>query len=309
MAFVLGLDGGATKTECVLMDEAGRVRARSRSGPSNPVRAGVHGALAAVCEACRVAVQSASISFAEVRVVCAGLAGTGEPHVQRRMQELLQTEFPGTMAHVCTDFDLTMEAMGEGPAIVLIAGTGSVAIGRNADGQLARAGGRGPLLGDEGSAYDIGQRAAMASLRAWERTGAESSLGHSILQAFGVTDWQEFQVRAHAAADEVFPKIFPLVAAAADAGDSSARLLLQAAADELATLVAVVMERLRFGDQSFSLAKSGGALGVSPFFDAVLDERLSGVAPYATRGVLSISPAEAAARLALRLLTTPAEGN
>jgi N-acetylglucosamine kinase-like BadF-type ATPase len=307
MRFVLGFDGGGTKTECVLMDEAGLVRAEGRSGPSNPMRVGFGGALAAVCEAGRTAIQNANLTPGDISVVCAGLAGTAQPESQRKMTKLLAEEFPGQLVYVCTDLDLTLEATGEGRAIVLLAGTGSAAVGRDLTGQVIRVGGHGPLLGDEGSAYDVGRRAAIAALRASDRGLEDSPLAARILREMRVPDWEELQLRVYRVPDEVFPRIFPIVTAAADEGDSAARTLLQEAADELTGLVSDLMERLQLKSQKFLLVKSGGMVGRSAHFDKLLDERLRLAAPKAEFGSLVVTAAQAAARLALRLLFEPAE--
>jgi N-acetylglucosamine kinase-like BadF-type ATPase len=309
MRFVLGLDGGGTKTECVLMDEAGLVRAEGRSGPSNPMRVGFGGALAAVCEAGRTALHNANLSMSDVSAVCAGLAGTAQPESQRKMKRLLSEEFPSQLVHVCTDLDLTLEATGEGRAIVLIAGTGSAAVGRDLSGQVIRVGGHGPLLGDEGSAYDIGRRAAIAALRAADRGMPDSLLAARILQELRARDWEDLQLRVYRVPDEVFPRIFPVVAAAADEGDRQAQLLLQDAACELAELVADLQERLHLNHEKFLLVKNGGMVGRSAYFDNLLNERLRVAAPKAEFGALVVTAAQAAARMALRmLLGSVAEG-
>jgi N-acetylglucosamine kinase-like BadF-type ATPase len=307
MRYVLGLDGGGTKTECVLMDDAARVLARSRSGPSNPMRVGFGGALAAVCEAARSALNSVNIPPADVSAICAGLAGTGHADAERKMKRLLEEEFSGKTVIVCTDLELTLEATGEGPAIVLIAGTGSAAVGRDAHGQIARIGGHGPLLGDEGSAFDVGRRAAIAAIHEFDRTGVNSAIGKLILRELEVSTWHEVQSLAQGVPDEVFPRIFPVIVRAADEGDPAARELLQDAAGDLATLVAALMERLKFHDQNFLLAKTGGMIGRSLFFDQQMDERLRAIAPNAQFGAMAISPAESAARLALRFLMPAGE--
>jgi N-acetylglucosamine kinase-like BadF-type ATPase len=309
MRFVLGLDGGGTKTECVLMDEAGLVRAEGRSGPSNPMRVGFGGALAAVCEAGRTALHNANLSMSDVSAVCAGLAGTAQPESQRKMKGLLSEEFPSQLVYVCTDLDLTLEATGEGRAIVLIAGTGSAAVGRDLSGQVIRVGGHGPLLGDEGSAYDIGRRAAVAALRAADRGMPDSPLAARILQELRAKDWEDLQLRVYRVPDEVFPRIFPVVTAAADEGDRQAQLLLQDAASELAELVADLQERLHLNHEKFLLVKNGGMVGRSAYFDNLLDERLRVAAPKAEFGALVVTAAQAAARMALRmLLGSAAEG-
>ena len=302
MRFVLGFDGGGTKTECVLMDETRRVRASGRSGPSNPMRVGFGGALAAVCEAGQIAIQSAKLSLAEISAVCAGLAGTAQPESEWKMKRLLAEEFAGKLVHVCTDLDLTLEATGSGPAIVLIAGTGSAAVGRGCDGQIARVGGHGPLLGDEGSAYDIGRRAAIDALRASDRGIPNSPLAAKILRELRVGDWEEFHLRVYSIPDEVFPRIFPVVAAAAEEGDPAAQALLQDAAEELAGLVGDLVERLQLKSHKFLLVKSGGMVGRAAYFDQLVDERLRLAAPQAEFGALAMTAAEAAASMALRLL-------
>jgi N-acetylglucosamine kinase-like BadF-type ATPase len=307
MRFVLGFDGGGTKTDCVLMDEAQQVLARSRSGPSNPMRVGFGGALASVCEAGRAAIHDANLTEAEIAVICSGLAGASQTEAANKMERLLLQEFPGTCVHVCTDLDLTLEAAGEGPAIVLIAGTGSAAVGRGADGRIARVGGHGPLLGDEGSAYDIGRRASIRAMREFDRAQENSALGARILREVGVAGWVEFQSRATAVPDDVFPRVFSVVAGAAETGDSSARKFLQDAARELAGVVGDLADRLGFTEQRFSLVKSGGMVGRSKYFDEQVDECLRRVAPRAEFEGLALPPAEAAARIALKLLPKSGE--
>ena len=289
------------------MDENRKVLAQVRGGPSNPMRVGFGGALASVCESARLAMQNAKVSATDLLGICAGLAGTSHLEAARKMKRLLQGEFPGCPVHICTDLELTVEASGEGPAIVLVAGTGSAAVGRDGDGQIVRVGGRGFLLGDEGSAYDVGRRAAMIALREFDRSGTDADLGREILHELGIANWQEFQTRALSVPDEILPRIFPVVVTAAEQGDLSAQQLLQDAAIELASLVADLVERLQCKNRKFLLVKTGGMMGRSSFLEKQLDERLRMVAPQAMFGALTMSPAEASARLALRLLAQPVE--
>jgi glucosamine kinase len=308
MRMVLGFDGGGTKTECVLMDENRNVRACERSGPSNPMRVGFGGALLAICEAGQMAMRNAHVSLAEISAVCAGLAGAGQPESERKMKKLLAEEFPGKLVRVCTDLDLTLEATGTGPAIVLIAGTGSAAFGRGRDGQIARVGGHGPLLGDEGSAYEVGQQAAIEALRVSDRDLPDSPLAAKILSELRITDWEEFHLRVYKKPDEVFPRIFPVVTAAAEEGDEAAQKLLLRSARRLAALVADLVERLHLKSQKFLLLKSGGMVGRSAYFDAMVDEQLKLAAPHAQFGTLEMTAAEAAAAMALRLIDEPTHG-
>jgi len=292
------------------MDEALLVRGCGRSGPSNPLRVGFGGALAAVCEAGRLALQGAPTPLEEVGMICVGLAGTAQPESERKMKKLLSEEFAPAPVHLCTDLDLTLEATGGGLAVVLIAGTGSAAVGRDQEGRIRRVGGHGPLLDDEGSAYDIGRRVVIAALRDVDRGKPDSRLARKILHDLGMADWEELQLRVYAVPDEVFPRVFPVVAEAAEGGDATARAFLEEAAANLAGLVSDLVERLKWNGQRFLLVKTGGMVGKSPYFDQQLDLRLRAAAPEAEFGSLVMTPAEAAARLACRLLAARGpEGN
>src|SRR5258707_1931131 len=225
MRYILGFDGGGTKTECVLMNSADQVLARTYAGASNPSRIGVESAARAVEQSAQLALGALGLPRSVITAVGAGLAGTAKPDMKERMRGALQKCFPGAAVTILTDFEAALAAAGEGPAIVLIVGTGSAAFGRNVEGEITRAGGYGPSSSDQGSAYDIGRRAIAAAMG--ERVGeTDSVLGRQILEQLRCTAWAVVQRRAQTIPDEVFPPIFPVVAGAADAGDVIAREIL-----------------------------------------------------------------------------------
>jgi len=298
MNYVLGFDGGGTKTECVLMDPARKILAHSFSGPSNPWRVGVESATREIEKAADLSLQAAGVARNVVVALGAGLAGTGKPEIKERMQTSLAGAFPGAAVSIFTDLEIALAAAGEGPVIVLVAGTGSAAIGRNAQGQIWRTGGQGPRLGDDGSAFDIGSRAVARAMKERDQRGTDSILGMKILEQLGYASWPELQERAALQPDNIFPSVFPIVAAAADAGDSAAREILLQAAGELSSLVNAVAEHSGHGRENIMIVKVGGTVGRCAFFDAQLDAALKRVLPQAQIGGLRMSPAEAAARAA-----------
>lgn len=302
MSDYLGFDGGGTKTECVVLDTGGRIVGQSVSGPSNPLRVGFEEALEALTSAATAALADARVAPREIRALCAGLAGAGRPRVAEVMASFLKEAFPDSLTHVTTDLEVALEAAaGPGPGVVLIAGTGSSAFGRNAAGQVARAGGYGPWVGDEGSAFEIGRRAVAAAARARDLAAPPTRLAEMIPAGLGCPTWEELIERIAANPDEVFPRIFPLVVEAAEAKDTASREILFTAAVELSSIARTVIRRLNLQDQEFVLAKSGGVFGRSRLLDAMLDSILSGAAPRAKIGLLETSPAVGAARLAERL--------
>jgi N-acetylglucosamine kinase-like BadF-type ATPase len=298
MKYVLGFDGGGTKTECVLMDLTGAVVARGRGPASNPTRIGFESAAEGVKRAAAITLANHP---ANVTALCAGLAGTAREENHAAMQRLLEERFPGVAVEVRTDLDLALAAMPEGPAIVLVAGTGSAAVGRDRTGRQAREGGYGPAGSDEGSAFDIG-RGAVAAARLDPASPAASELSRQILRHLGQPDWREVDRRIAVQPDEVFPRIFPVVAASADAGNAAAQGILQSAAAALSAIALRLAEALELTGRPFALGKTGGMVGRSPFFDQRIDGELRQKLPTAVMAAVSEEPARTAARIALGLL-------
>lgn len=309
VTYYLGFDGGGSKTECVVLDEVDRVVAQAVAGPSNPLRVGFDQATAELTTAAATALASADLRTRHLRAVCAGLGGSGRPSMAQSVMSFLKETFPTSFVHAATDLEVALEAaVGSRPGVVLIAGTGSSAYGRNAAGEVARAGGHGPWIGDEGSAFDIGRRSVAAVASARDLGAALPPLGERIQKALEISAWDEVIDRIAQNPGGVFPPLFPIVVEAAEAGDNVARDILASAAAALADLAAVVVRRLGLQKAEFALAKSGGVFGRSALLDAPLDAALEQFAPCARVFLLKVSPAVGAARLARRLADLQAGG-
>jgi N-acetylglucosamine kinase-like BadF-type ATPase len=295
MNYILGCDGGGTKTECVLMDGSDHVIARTFAGPSNPTRIGVEAAVRSVLEAANLCLRDSGLNLAAVSAIGAGLAGTANPEMRESTRKAIQAAFPGIRVTLLTDLEAALAAAGEGPVIVLVAGTGSAAIGRNTHKEIVRAGGWGPSSSDRGSAFDIGRRAVAAASKSHTEIGGPSSLEAGILAHLSFSSWPEMERQAAKSPDEVFPRIFPVITAAAAAGDAAAREILLDAVAELSPLVKDVADRLGFGQKKFRLVKTGGMFGRSAFFDAQFDAAVKKLLTNAQFDGLRITPAEAAA--------------
>jgi len=301
-SYYMGFDGGGTKTECVLLDARGAVLAQAVSGPSNPLRIGFDKAFVSLGAAADDVLSAVRMEAARVTAVCAGMAGAGRGRVVKRVMAYLAQVFPQSEVSVTTDMDVALEAaVGQGEGVVLIAGTGSAAFGRRADGQTARAGGLGPWIGDEGSAYDVGRRAVIAVARARDMLGPVTLLADIIPSALECPTWDALMDYVSRNPHEVFPRIFPLVVEAAEAEDDPAREILFGAALGLSALGASVVRRLGLQRAEFTLAKSGGVFGHSPFFDQAVNALLASAAPRARIQPLDVPPAVGAARMATRL--------
>ena len=303
--YTLGFDGGGTKTDCVVVNAEGSVVGEGRGGPSNPLRNGYEAAFQSLNDAAVEALSRAGIRTDKVTGICVGLAGGSSRTVVRKMLVHFARQFPKAITHVTTDLEIALEsAAPSGPGVVLIAGTGSAAYGRNAAGETARSGGYGPWIGDEGSAFDIGRRAVAAVARTRDMAAPVTLLADMIQAALGCPDWDDLVQRIAKNPHDVFPKLFSVVAEAADANDSAAKEILFTAAIGLANLAMIVVRHLGLGDVEFPLVKCGGVFGRSKMLDALLDSVLVSGALRANISRMQVSPAVGAARIAAGLAET-----
>ena len=250
MPYYLGIDGGGTKTRCLLADETTLV-AKAMTGGSNIVRLGEMQAREALHTAIRQACAAAKISPDQIRAVCIGAAGAARPEIAAKIRSILAELIPEitpeivrTNIEVVGDTEIALEAaFGAGPGVIAIAGTGSIAYGRDAAGHTARAGGWGFAVSDEGSGHWIGRRAISAILNARDQ-GLETTLTSLVLQAWKLTTLDELVQQANSTPPPDFPRLFPIVLRAADEADAIARDLLADAGTKLANLAAIVVRRL-----------------------------------------------------------------
>jgi len=172
----LGIDGGGSKTAFVLEDENNKILGRIETGPSNWLSAGKEEAGRNIAAGIRQL-----NSFPDV--VGCGFAGAGRPDSIQFFKESLSALLPKAQIFVETDaFVSYVGAIGLEPGMLLIAGTGSIAIGRRPDGSMVRVGGWGPIFGDEGSGFWIGREAIQAALRAND-AGEETDFVSSVCEA------------------------------------------------------------------------------------------------------------------------------
>ena len=257
MVFYLGIDGGGTKTRCVLGDE-NKVLATAVAGGSNVVRLGETQARESFHEVVTRACEIAQVSPQQIRSICVGASGAARPEIAAKVRAILvDLTSPRTHLDVVGDNVIALEAaFGSGPGVIAISGTGSVAFGRDASGSIARAGGWGFAISDEGSGQWIGRHAVSEVFRSRDN-GEETLLASLILEAWKLSDLDALVQQANSTPPPEFQRLFPIVLQAAVAGDPAARKLLNQAGRELAELAAVVLRRIAPGPPHVPLATTG----------------------------------------------------
>lgn len=263
----MGIDGGGTKTVCVLADSDGRVVGTGRGGPSNYQKDGVYTAKSSLRKAVREAVAEAGIRSREIAGLCAGLAGVDRREDAEIMRRALREVMPAE--HMIVENDALIALVGateRRPGAIIIAGTGSIGLGVNGRGERARAGGWGHILDDEGSGYDIARKGLMAALRAYDGRGESTRIEEKVVRELYLTS-----------IDQVIPLLYqgqlshtqiaallPLVLEAAEEGDPVALQLIDQAAQQLAATATAVVTKLDCLGQDFPVATAGGVFLNSP---------------------------------------------
>lgn len=257
MSICIGVDAGGTRTSVIVAD-GDRVIARATGGPG-AVRAGrALPAASRIAVAVREALTSARLLQGDTMVV--GAAGVGRDPERGELRDALRIERVATRTIVTGDLDIALEAAhGQGPGIVLVSGTGSVAVARDKEGEVHRAGGYGWQMGDEGSGYSIARAGLLAVGRARDGRGPATTLLDAILAAGLVKSFDELVRWTNAAEPREIAALAPAIFAAASRGDAVARSLVDAAADELAALVAPLIGTFG-GKGTIPIAMSGGHL-------------------------------------------------
>lgn len=257
MSFLLGIDGGGTKSAAALSD--GRsVLATHTAGACNLNVVSREQARSALGEAVSAVLSSAAVSASSVTSVCAGVAGAASPERAATIAALLVEFLPRAAIQVVPDTFIALEAaFPGGPGLVCISGTGSIAYGRNERGECARAGGWGRLVSDEGSGHWIGQRALSQCLRALDM-GRSSALVTSIMKNWHIATREQLVQHCNGQPPSVFADLFPVVLAAAEGGDPLANEIITAAGTELAHIAQIVLRRLWIGPASIEIALAGG---------------------------------------------------
>jgi N-acetylglucosamine kinase-like BadF-type ATPase len=278
VAIFLGIDGGGSKTSCLIGDETS-VLGAGTAGASNPVRVGEMQARESLTACINQACTIASLAPSQIQKTCVGLAGAAGPQVAERIRQILSELVPGEI-EVVGDMVIALQAaFGDGPGAIVIAGTGSIAYGRNPQGETARAGGWGFAISDEGSGHWIGRSVVAAALRAWdEGEGETDKTLDSLMKAWRLETREQLVLAANATPPPDFAALFPTVLLLADSGDRVALEVLTRAGTELAKLAGMVAQRLFPPADEVPVAMSGGVFGSSPlvrqtFYNSLRVER------------------------------------
>ncbi len=297
---VVGVDGGGTRTRAVVLNGA-RVLGEGTAGPSNPLRVGIANGATAIREAVDKACSAALIHRDDVVAAGVGLAGIRRKDVRARMHDVLVQTLGIKNIELVSDGDIALYGATDGrPGIVVISGTGSIAVGMNRQGKRLSAGGWGPVAGDEGSGSWIARRALQSVARATDGRGPKTSLTEAACEFFQVATADDLSTAIYAPTitNDRIAGFSRRVIQGAEEGDGVAREILRDAGTELGRAAVTVIRKLKMEHERFQVAFIGGVFSAGELVTETLREQLMKSAPKAFIDNPSFSPTIAAGRMA-----------
>lgn len=267
---IIGIDGGGTRTRARLANTRGETLGNGRGGPANPNAHGLPAAQNEILTAIQLAFDDAQSERQRVAVACLGIGGVDRAEERALFMAWARATIAERVA-VVNDGEIVLAGTPNNWGIALVAGTGSIAWGKSrvadpatpsGDGRMARAGGWGYLIGDEGSGFDLAREALRAATRAADGRGDDTRLLRAILDYWGLREAPELIPRLYRS--EFKPadlaQLASVVVRVAAEGDPIAQRLIDGAGTALADAVVAVAHALGIEEEAIPLALSGGLL-------------------------------------------------
>ncbi|MBF6589895.1 MAG: ATPase [Ktedonobacterales bacterium] len=285
MLYMVGVDGGGTKTTATIVGPDLAIVGSATTGPANPRSVGIEAASANIAAAVTSALGGAGLALDQIDAIGLCLAGFDtdlDLPVPRRAVALLG--YAGAVIFENDAVGAWAGATEAQPGIVVIAGTGATALGMNARGEFWRTDGWDYLLGDAGSGYAIGLAGIRAALKTLDGRAGPTRLVRALGDAYGVTDAEEMRrlwdsLRLGKLEIAAFAQH---VAAAAAAGDLPAHSILTRAGRDLGESVAAIVRQLGMAREAFPICAVGGVFASGPWVTDPFRVAITQAAPSAT---------------------------
>lgn len=308
--YIIGIEGGGTKTTAVLCALDGIILSEAQGGPSNFHIIGIDKTASTLFDLIQTCCHSVGCSVSQIGAVVAGLAGAGRISDQQRIKDKLLEEvrvknFNLEKVLIESDARIALEGAFSGkPGVVVIAGTGSIVFGKDERDKVYRAGGWGRLIGDEGSGYAIGREAFRVVAKLLDGYGKKTKLVKLINDKFGLGT-QDAIINAVYEEKFDFASVVPVVMEAALKDDPAAKKILVRACSDLIEVIGAVLDKMNKGRKGVPkrpLAFVGNLLMNDNFYSRKIRSAIKREISYVTIHNAESSPVVGAALMAIRLL-------
>lgn len=262
MEYVIGIDGGGTKTLLKIAEMDGGLIAECSKGPSNINSISEEDVKDTLQTLIVEGTESIGLKLEDCQAICIGTAGADRESDRKIIEQIISEKYNGKII-VVNDAEVALcGGTGKREGIILISGTGSICYGRTEDGKSSRSGGWGHIIGDEGSGYDIGIRGIKAALRSYDGRGKKSILEKMILERLKLSSCEDLisYVYRRGAGKKEIASLSVVVNEAYEKGDLEAKYIFNDCANELYLSVEAVVKNLEVEDKKMYLTTSGGII-------------------------------------------------
>ncbi|MFQ5796440.1 MAG: BadF/BadG/BcrA/BcrD ATPase family protein [Candidatus Bipolaricaulia bacterium] len=304
---MIGVDGGATATQCIVADERGFIQGRGEGGPSNHLQE--PGGKERLKEALERSILPAvnDLKGEErpfIESMCLGMTGAAQRNYRKIVEGYVRQIIDCRFVNVYGDMKIALEgASVSGIGILIYAGTGTNTLGVNEQGKAVSVGGWGHIIDDEGGSYDIGRSALKAAFRAYDGRGEQTALAEKLKKHFNKDHLLGVREEVYRYGESERPAIgtlAPLVTQAADEGDAVAINILNQAGETLADLVIETIHQLDQKDADVTIYPAGGVFQAGDWIMTPFKETVKRFAPNATMQPPRFPPVVGATLIAMK---------
>jgi N-acetylglucosamine kinase-like BadF-type ATPase len=312
LKYILGVDGGGTKTVIRITDHNGNIASEVITGAGNYKSVGVSVAKSNITGGILEAVMQIKRDPDEMIFAssCFGLSGFDSEQDGEIFKSIVYNKKIKKLLHphkiiICNDSRIGLAAGTDNKnAIMIICGTGSNCFGINEEGQEAKANGWDFILGDEGSAYEIGIKALRSIMRAFDKRGKKTLLTHAILKDLNLNNIQDLINWCYNIpfSSERFAALTKTVCSAAELGDKVSIKLLKDETKEALLSISVVAKKLKLTSRQFDIVYIGSVFRCEKYFKQVLTDKLKEKFPKINFAHLKDKPVSGAIKMAIKNL-------
>jgi N-acetylglucosamine kinase-like BadF-type ATPase len=305
MKYLIGIDGGGTKTDCAIADLSGKIINQTTGKPSNFLVIGVEEAVENLFSLIEENLFQLEGDFADVKQIVIGVAGAGRKEDAQLLEKSFKDYADQERIHfkrvsVLSDAHIALEgAFPDSAGCILIAGTGSILFGKDEKGVIHRVGGFGRLIGDEGSGYSIGRKALNAVSKASDGRGEETLISELLNAKMNSGSANSIISKVYNDKLDV-ASVARIVIEAAEEGDPIAEDILDEEADELVLHIKSLLDKIH--TDKLNVAFSGSLLDNKNYYSDLLKQKIKSTLPRVEIVKPATSPVSGAILLAKRIV-------
>jgi N-acetylglucosamine kinase-like BadF-type ATPase len=274
MKYFIGIDGGGTKTDCIITDESYIPLLSIKGGPLNLLINSLSESTNTILQLVNSSLSKMNIPIMHLKYIGIGAAGAGGFEESEKLEINLKALLPPSITlKVASDAEVALEGAFNGkPGCILISGTGSIIYGKGKDGIIHRCGGFGRILGDEGSGYMLGKKGLILAAKEFDGRAPKTLITHLLKDKYQFQSSRDIISIVHNKSLDI-AAIAPLVLAAAGNNDKVALRIIDEETDELLSLISCIIKKLK--KENIEICFTGKLISTVNIFSITLRDKLA----------------------------------